>query len=249
MTTLAGTEDSGASLDAMREAGLRGIVYREVFGPAPRQAQPALQDLLQKVEAPVSLINDFGDLRNALITPDFTAWKSGKFWEIVVTLAIVASLETLLSVEAVDKLDPRKRDSNSNKELVAQGIGNMTCGLVGALPVTAVIVRSSANVHAGATKKLSAILHAVFLLISILLIPHLLMLIPNAALAGILIFTGYKLTKVELFTEHYRKGIDQFLPFIVTILVMLLTDLLKGVGTAAGGTAVGTLMGTAAGSP
>ena len=176
------------------------------------------------------VINDFGDVLVALTTPDFSHWNNPKFWEIAVTIAIVASLESLLSVEAADKLDPKKRDSNSSKELVAQGIGNMTCGLLGALPVTAVIVRSSANINAGATSKLSAIFHAVLLLLSILFIPNLLMLIPNAALAGILIFTGYKLTKLELFTQHYRRGLDQFLPFVVTIVVMLLTDLLKGVG-------------------
>lgn len=176
------------------------------------------------------VIRDFGDLKNALTTPDFSALGNSKFWEVAITIAIVASLESLLSVEAVDKLDPKRRDSNSSKELIAQGIGNMTCGLVGALPVTAVIVRSSANIHAGATNKTSAVFHAVFLVLSVLFIPQLLMLIPNAALAGVLIFTGYKLTKLELFTEHFRKGVDQFIPFVVTIVVMLLTDLLKGVG-------------------
>lgn len=176
------------------------------------------------------LIRNFSDLTSTLIFPDFSALNTTHFWSVVVTLAVVASLESILSVEASDKLDPQKRDSDSNKELIAQGIGNIVCGLIGALPVTAVIVRSSANINAGATSKLSAIIHAVLLLISILLIPNLLMLIPNASLAAILIMTGYKLTKLDLFKQHYRKGIDQFLPFIVTIVVMLLTDLLKGVG-------------------
>jgi MFS superfamily sulfate permease-like transporter len=175
------------------------------------------------------VIKDFGDLKQAMTVPDFSAWKTVKFWEIAFTLAVVASLETLLSLEAVDKLDPKRRDSNSSKELVAQGIGNITAGLIGALPVTAVIVRSSANVNAGATGKLSSILHGIFLLFSILFIPQLLMHIPNAALAGVLVYTGYKLTKIELFRQHYKRGFDQFLPFVVTIIVMLLTDLLKGV--------------------
>jgi len=176
------------------------------------------------------LIRNFGDLKETLIFPDFSAINTVHFWSVVLTLAVVASLESLLSVEAADKLDPEKRDSDSNKELVAQGIGNIVCGLIGALPVTAVIVRSSANINAGATSKLSAILHAVLLILSILLIPSLLMLIPNAALAAILVMTGYKLTKLELFKQHFKKGIDQFLPFLVTVVVMLITDLLKGVG-------------------
>jgi MFS superfamily sulfate permease-like transporter len=176
------------------------------------------------------VIKDFSDLKNTLVTPDFSAWQSVKFWSIVLTLAVVASLESLLSIEAADKLDPQRRDSNSNKELVAQGVGNMACGLLGALPVTAVIVRSSANITAGATNKLSAMFHGVLLFLSILFIPQLLMLIPNASLAAVLVFTGYKLTKIELFKQHYRRGLDQFLPFITTIVVMLVTDLLKGVG-------------------
>jgi len=176
------------------------------------------------------VIKSIPDLKENLFAPDFSAIRETKFWTIVFTLAIVASLESLLSVEAADKLDPKKRDSNSNKELVAQGLGNIACGLVGALPVTAVIVRSSANINAGATTKLSAIIHAVLLLLTVFLIPNVLMLIPNAALAGILVLTGYKLSKLVLFKEHYKKGIDQFLPFITTIVVMLVTDLLKGVG-------------------
>jgi MFS superfamily sulfate permease-like transporter len=175
------------------------------------------------------VIRDLSDLRNTLVGPDFSAITTTPFWSIVITIALVASLETLLSVEAVDKLDPKKRESDTNRELIAQGIGNVAAGLVGALPVTAVIVRSSANITAGAVSKLSAIVHALLLLITVFLIPQVLMLIPNASLAAILIMTGYKLTRVVLFREHFKKGIDQFLPFIVTIVVMLVTDLLKGV--------------------
>ncbi|WP_317896785.1 SulP family inorganic anion transporter [Aurantibacillus circumpalustris] len=176
------------------------------------------------------VIKNFGDLSNTLIFPDFSSIYKPGFWGVVITLAAVASLESLLSLEATDKLDPEKRYSNSNKELIAQGIGNMACGLIGALPVTAVIVRSSANIHAGATSKLSSIIHGALLLLAIFLIPNVLMLIPNASLAAILVITGYKLTKLDLFKEHFKKGIDQFLPFLVTIVVMLTTDLLKGVG-------------------
>lgn len=176
------------------------------------------------------VINNWEDFKANLVQPDFSLWMKGNFWVIVFTLATVASLESLLSVEAADKLDPQKRDSNSNRELIAQGIGNVTSGLTGALPVTAVIVRTSANINAGAQSKLSAFIHAILLFTCVLLIPNILGYIPNAALAGILIMTGYKLTKLSLFKYLYKKGLDQFLPFVVTIVVMLLTDLLKGVG-------------------
>jgi MFS superfamily sulfate permease-like transporter len=176
------------------------------------------------------VIKSSEDVRNALISPDFSAIGTTHFWSVAISIALVASLESLLSVEATDKLDPLKRISNSSKELVAQGIGNIACGLIGALPVTAVIVRSSANINAGATSKLSSIIHAMLLILTVLLMPAFLMTIPNASLAAVLIYTGYKLTDIELFKQHYKKGIDQLLPFIVTILMMLLTDLLKGVG-------------------
>jgi MFS superfamily sulfate permease-like transporter len=176
------------------------------------------------------IIKDWADFKHNLLQPDFTLFFKNKFWIVVATVALVASLESLLSVEATDKLDPLKRDSDSNRELMAQGFGNIASGLTGALPVTAVIVRSSANINSGATSKLSAFVHAILLLSSVLLIPHVLAYIPNASLAAILIMTGYKLTKLSLFKQLFRKGWDQFLPFVVTIVVMLLTDLLKGVG-------------------
>lgn len=201
-----------------------GILLNIVFSAYPL--------LIIEKEHLISLpaINNLADLKGALPFPDFNLILTQKFIIVVITLAIVASIESLLSVEAADKLDPLKRNSNSNKELMAQGIGNILCGLAGALPVTAVIVRSSANIQAGATSKLSAIIHAILLAGCVLLIPHILELIPNASLAAILIMTGYKLTKFEIFKEYYKKGIDQFLPLVVTIAVMLITDLLKGVG-------------------
>jgi MFS superfamily sulfate permease-like transporter len=175
------------------------------------------------------VINSFVDLTGALTHPDFSLILSTKFWITSFTIAFVASLETLLSIDATDKLDPQKRKSNSNKELIAQGIGNTLAGLLGALPLTAVIVRSSANINAGAKTKLAAMIHALLLLLTILLIPNVLMLIPNASLAAILIMTGYKLAKPAMFTEQYKKGIEHILPFVVTVLGMLVTDLLKGV--------------------
>lgn len=169
------------------------------------------------------------DLKNNLLFPDFSKITDSHFWIIVATLAIVASLETLLGIEAVDKLDPDKNESDTNKELLAQGIGNIACGLVGGLPVTSVIVRSSANIHAGAKSKASTIIHAALLLVAVLLLPNLLALIPNACLAAILIMTGFKLTKLAIFKEQWSFGFEQFIPFVVTIIVMLVTDLLKGV--------------------
>lgn len=174
-------------------------------------------------------ISSISDLQANLIFPDFSFANNGKFWMVVLTLGIVASLETLLGIEAVDKLDPDKNESNTNKELLAQGIGNMACGFLGGLPVTSVIVRSSANINAGAKSKLSTIIHASLLLISVLLLPNILALIPNACLAAILIMTGFKLTKLAIFKEQWKFGYEQFIPFIVTIVVMLVTDLLKGV--------------------
>lgn len=174
-------------------------------------------------------INKFHDLDGLLLRPDFSLLSDPQFWGVVLTVAIVASLESLLSIAATDKLDPLRRDTDPSRELVAQGLGNMLCGFLGALPVTAVIVRSSANIQAGAKSKRSAMIHALLLAACILCVPGLLRMIPNAALAAILIYTGYKLAKVSLFTEQFRKGLDQFLPFIVTIAVMLISDLLKGV--------------------
>ena len=146
-----------------------------------------------------------------------------------ITLALVASLETLLSIEAIDDLDTYQRVTPTNRELKAQGLGNIISGLIGGLPVTSVIVRSSANVNAGAKTKMSTILHGLLLLLFVAFIPAILNLIPKTVLAAILIFTGYKLAKPTLFKSFYRKGWDQFIPFVVTIIAILFTDLLKGV--------------------
>lgn len=146
------------------------------------------------------------------------------------TLAIVASLETLLCLEATDKLDPYKRISPPSRELKAQGVGNIISGLIGGLPITQVIVRSSTNIQSGGKTRLSAFIHGVLILVSVMLFPGFLNLIPLASLAAILIMVGYKLAKPELFKKMYRSGWDQFLPFIATIAAIVFTDLLTGIG-------------------
>lgn len=161
--------------------------------------------------------------------PDFKFLSNPDVWITGATLAIVASLETLLGIEAVDKLDPLKRVTPTNRELKAQGIGNIVSGLIGGLPLTSVVVRSSANVSAGGKTKVSAIMHGVLLLLCVMIIPGILNKIPLSALAAVLIFTGYKLAKISLIKDFFRKGWDQFMPFAVTIVAILLTDLLAGI--------------------
>jgi MFS superfamily sulfate permease-like transporter len=162
-------------------------------------------------------------------TPAFSAIKNPQVYVVGLTIGIVASLETLLCIEAVDKLDPFKRSSPLDRELLAQGIGNTASGLLGGLPVTSVIVRSSANINAGARTKASAVFHGLFLLLAVLFISRVLNLIPLACLASILLMTGYKLAKPELFKKMYKLGWDQFIPFVFTITAILLTDLLRGI--------------------
>ena len=161
--------------------------------------------------------------------PDWSYITNPEVWITAFTLALVASLETLLGLEAVDKLDPLKRASPTNRELMAQGSGNIVSGLLGGLPLTSVIVRSSANVQAGAKTKASAILHGLLILVCVAFVPNILNMIPKAALAAILIFTGYKLAKPSIIRSYYQKGWEQFMPFIVTLLAIVFTDLLTGV--------------------
>ena len=166
---------------------------------------------------------------NQFTFPDFSAITNFEVWKIAIVLAIVASLETLLSVEATDKMDPNKRVTPANRELKAQGLGNIFSGLIGGLPVTQVIVRSSANISFGGKTKLSAILHGIFLLISAITIASVLNMIPLASLAAILLMVGYKLAKPMLFKQMYKLGWEQFIPFLATVVGILLTDLLKGI--------------------
>ena len=162
--------------------------------------------------------------------PNFSAITNPEIWVVAFTIALVASLETLLCVEATDKLDPEKRVTPTNRELLAQGTGNVLSGLIGGLPITQVIVRSSANIQSGNKTKLSAIVHGFLILISIILIPRLLNMIPLSVLAAILFIVGYKLAKPALFKTLYKLGWKQFVPFIVTVLGIVFLDLLIGLG-------------------
>ena len=162
--------------------------------------------------------------------PNFSAITNPQIWVVAFTIALVASLETLLCVEATDKLDPEKRITPTNRELLAQGTGNVISGLIGGLPITQVIVRSSANIQSGNKTKISAIIHGFFLLISVILIPRILNMIPLSVLAAILFIVGYKLAKPALFKTLYDLGWKQFIPFIVTVLGIVFIDLLIGLG-------------------
>ncbi len=171
--------------------------------------------------------------------PNFSAISEPQIWITAFTIALVASLETLLCVEATDKLDPEKRVTPTNRELLAQGTGNMLSGLIGGLPITQVIVRSSANVQSGGKTKMSAIIHGCFLLVSVILIPRLLNMIPLSVLAAVLFIVGFKLAKPALFKTMYGLGWKQFVPFMVTVLGIIFTDLLIGIGL---GLAVGIVV-------
>ncbi|MEJ8757101.1 SulP family inorganic anion transporter [Pontibacter sp. H259] len=175
------------------------------------------------------VISSMQDLGSELRLPDFSAFTNPSVYVVAFTIGIVASLESLLSVEAVDKLDPQKRRTPTNRELKAQGIGNMLSGLVGGLPMTAVIVRSSANIASGGETKVSSFVHGIFLLLSVLFLAEFLNQVPLSALAAVLLVVGYKLTKPVLFKAQFKLGQEQFIPFIVTILAILFTDLLVGI--------------------
>lgn len=161
--------------------------------------------------------------------PDFTHFWSAEVFRVAFTIAIVASLETLLSIEAIDKLDPYKRITPLSHELKAQGAANIFSGMLGGLPITAVIVRGSANVLAGARTKTSTILHGLLLISTVLAVPDLIQMIPLASLAVILISVGYKLTEPGMYKSIFSKGLNQFLPFITTVLAILLSDILIGI--------------------
>lgn len=167
----------------------------------------------------------------ALITmPDFSGFMNPKVWIIGGTIAIVASIETLLCIEASDRLDSQRRITDTNNELRAQGIGNIVSSLIGGLPITSVVVRSSANANAGATSKASTIIHGVLLLVCVLAIPVILNKIPLATLAAVLLLVGYKLASPEKIKNFLAKGKFQYIPFLATIVAVVFTDLLTGVG-------------------
>ena len=176
------------------------------------------------------LVNISSNIFESISFPDFSKiFSTSEIWKDGILIGLLATLETLLCVEAVDKLDKRNRITPVNRELIAQGIGNMTCGLLGAIPITAVVVRGAANVDAGGRTKLSAFTHGLFLLLAVLLVPFVLNKIPYASLAAILLITGYNLTKPKLYRNMWSLGRKQFIPFMITIIVILSTDLLLGV--------------------
>ncbi|HYG18686.1 MAG TPA: SulP family inorganic anion transporter [Ohtaekwangia sp.] len=205
-------------------AVLAGIFLNMLF----KVAAPALNVPAEHLVA-LPVANNFQEFLGLFTFPDTGNFANPKVYLVAVTIALVASLESLLSIEAADKLDDFKRITPLNRELRAQGIGNFFSGLIGGLPITAVIVRTSANINAGARTKLSTVLHGLMLLTTVMFIPNLLNTIPLAALAGILILTGFKLTKPLIYREMFRKGWAQFIPFVVTVVAILLTNLLIGI--------------------
>jgi len=201
-----------------------GVVLNQVFLSSGSNLAIAKEHL---VNLPVPQTWD--DFKNIIVTPNFAGFADMKVWTIGATIAIVASIETLLCIEASDRMDTQKRYTDTNVELKAQGIGNILSSLIGGLPMTSVVVRSSANANAGAKTKMSAIIHGVLLLISVLSIPFLLNKIPLATLAAVLLMVGYKLAKPSVIMHFWHKGKYQFVPFIATLLAVVFTDLLKGV--------------------
>ncbi len=178
----------------------------------------------------VPIPGDFSSFLGQFSFPNFAVIFQTDIWVTAFTIALVASLETLLCVEATDKLDPEKHVTPTNRELLAQGTGNIISGMIGGLPITQVIVRSSANIQSGGKTKMSAIIHGFFLLISVILIPRLLNMIPLSVLASILLLVGYKLAKPSLFKKMFTMGWKQFIPFTVTVVGIIFTDLLVGIG-------------------
>jgi MFS superfamily sulfate permease-like transporter len=174
-------------------------------------------------------LNHLSELNTHLISPDFSVLSNWNVWVVAFTISIIASIETLLSIEAADKLDPNKNITPTSRELKAQGVGNIISGLLGGIPMTAVIVRTSANISAGGRSKMSSFIHGLFLTVSILSIPNILNKIPLSTLAVVLIVIGFKLTKPALYNNQYQLGPEQFIPFITTIISVLLTDLLIGI--------------------
>lgn len=178
----------------------------------------------------VPITEGLGGIAELLQAPDFSQWNNPAIYMAGLTIAIVASLETLLNLEAVDRLDPEQRVSPANRELLAQGVGNVVAGLLGGLPITAVIVRGSVNINAGAASKRSAIFHGVLLLLAVALLPSLLNRIPLASLAAILLVTGVHLASPKLIRQMWKAGPDQLFPFAATVIGIVFTDLLVGLG-------------------
>ena len=206
-------------------AVVAGIVLNKIFEITQPSLIIANEHLVTLPKA-----SSIGDFINQFSTPNIAGFSNSQVWITGLTIAIVASIETLLCLEAGDKMDALKRYSNANTELKAQGVGNILSGLIGGLPMTSVIVRTTANVNAGAKTKFSAIVHGLMLLLTVILIPGILNMIPMASLAAILLMIGWKLASPKVFKHMWQSGLQQFIPFIITVLAVVLTDLLKGVG-------------------
>lgn len=211
-------------LPAALVAVVTGILLNQLFIASGNSLAITSQHL---VTLPVP--TTFNEFQNLITTPKLSGFANLKVWIAGATIAIVASIETLLCIEASDRLDTKRRITDTNLELKAQGIGNMISGFIGGLPMTSVVVRSSANASAGATSKTSAIIHGFLLLVCVLTIPFLLNMIPLATLAAVLILVGYKLAKPATFIHFWHHGKYQFIPFVATVLAVVFTDLLKGV--------------------
>ena len=190
----------------------------------------ALLELGKEHVVNIPVADSIGGFFDQFTAPDFSQWQNYELYLTGLLIAVVASLETLLCVEATDKLDPFKRVTPTNRELIAQGTGNVISGFIGGLPITQVIVRSSANIQSGGRSKASAFFHGILLLICAMSIPKVLNLIPLSSLAAILFVVGYKLAKPVLFKEMYKKGWTEFVPFVVTIVGIVRIDLLWGIG-------------------
>ncbi|MFT5336422.1 MAG: MFS superfamily sulfate permease-like transporter [Luteibaculaceae bacterium] len=201
-----------------------------LFGILAQIFSPAEWQLIPEHLVVIPTFNGISEFASNLQTPDFSGFTNPEIYKVGAIMAVVASLETLLCVEATDKLDPWKRITPANQELVAQGLGNVVSGFFGGLPITQVIVRSSANIQSGGKTRMAAFLHGVLVLASVLFIPFILNLIPFASLAAILLTVGYKLAKPSLFKEMYQKGLSEFIPFIITVLGIAFGDLLIGIG-------------------
>jgi MFS superfamily sulfate permease-like transporter len=201
-----------------------GVILNELFKSSGSTLAISQEHL---VNLPVA--DSFDSFLGQFTFPDYTAFANINVWIVAITIAVVASIETLLCIEASDKMDPLKRYTNTNKELVAQGTGNILSGLIGGLPMTSVIVRTSANINTGGRTKIATITHGVFLLVAVVSIPFILNKIPLACLAAILLMIGYKLASPKVFKHMWTTGKYQFVPFIITVVAVVFTDLLKGV--------------------
>lgn len=217
----------------------KGKIFQIVQGPIVAVTAGIIYYMLTKggtfeIASPnmvdVPIFESFEDFKTRMNYPNFSAIFKPEVLITAFTIGLVASLETLLCVEATDKLDPHKNTTPTNRELFAQGTGNILSGLIGGLPITQVIVRSSANINSGGRTKVSAIIHGIFLLVFVILIPDILNNIPLAVLASVLFIVGYKLAKPELFIKMYNLGWKQFIPFVITVIGIVATDLLKGIG-------------------